>query len=253
MLIDTHCFLGPWPFLPVPDRSGRELAQHLRRHGVDRALVSHLGAAFLPEPMPSNRQLWATTRGVKALAPVPIINPALANWSEQLSECAQQQPLRAVRLMPDFHNYGPAHPRLKRCMAEFARAGIAVILQTRVEDERNRYFGLKLTGLTETAVDNFLRRFADQTVLCAGLYHGEIVRLAAHHANFLADISFAESLTTLETLREVLPARRIVFGSGCPILSVPAQAAKIRQTGLSKREREQIAAGNVQRFLAGRS
>lgn len=251
MLIDTHCFLGPWPFLPVPARTGHELAAHLRRYGVDRALVSHLGAAFLPEPMPANRRLWATTRGIKTLEPVPIINPALANWRAQLDECKRRQPLHAVRLMPTFHNYGPAHPRLKLCMAELARAEIKVILQIRVEDERNRYFGLKVVGLAEADVDEFLRRFARQTVLCVGLYYGEIVRLAAQHANFLADISFAESFTTLDALREKLPARRLVFGSCCPILSVAAQTAKVRLTGLSRRECEQIAAGNVRRFLSG--
>jgi len=252
MLIDTNCFLGPWPFLPVPDRNGHELTAHLQRYGVNRALVSHLGAAFLPEPMSANRQLWQMTRGIRALEPVPIINPALASWRAQLEECERHQPLHAVRLMPAFHNYGPAHPRLQLCMAELARAEIKVVLQVRVEDERNRYFGLKVVGLAEADIDEFLRRFARQTVLCVGLYHGEIVRLAAQHANFLADISFAESLTTLDTLRKKLPARRLVFGSGCPILSVPAQTAKILLTGLSAREREQIAAGNVRRFLAGR-
>ncbi len=249
MLIDTNCFLGPWPFLPVPDRSGRELVAHLRRHGIDRALVSHLGAAFLPEPMPSNRLLWATTRGVKSLEPVPIINPVLASWDSQLAECRRRQPLCVVRLMPTFHNYGPAHPRLKACMAELAQAAITVILQSRVEDERNRYFGLKVVGMAEAAIGDFLRRFSSQTVLCTGLYNGEIERLAAQHDNFLADISFAESLTTLETLRRMLPARRLIFGTCCPILSAPAQGAKIRQNSLPAHERELIASGNIRRVL----
>ncbi|RFC45028.1 MAG: hypothetical protein DUW69_001909, partial [Verrucomicrobia bacterium] len=76
MLIDTNVNLGPWPFTPVPDRTGPELAAHLATNGIRRALVSHFGAVFLPEPMPANRKLFAAVRRSPALIPVPVINPA---------------------------------------------------------------------------------------------------------------------------------------------------------------------------------
>ena len=76
MLLDTNVFLGSWPFLPHPVRTGAELAIHLAAHGVTIGLVSPLGAVFLPEPMSANRALFAAVRGVRSLIPVPVINTA---------------------------------------------------------------------------------------------------------------------------------------------------------------------------------
>jgi hypothetical protein len=103
-LIDTNVNLGPWPFTPVPDRTGPELAAHLAASGVRRALVSHLGAVFQPEPMVTNRKLFAAVKKSPGLLPVPVINPALANWREQLAECLAAGPIRAVKIFPNFHN-----------------------------------------------------------------------------------------------------------------------------------------------------
>ena len=76
MLIDANVNLGPWPFTPVPDSTGPQLAAHLKANGIRRALVSHFGAVFLPDPMPANRRLFATVARTPALLPVPILNPA---------------------------------------------------------------------------------------------------------------------------------------------------------------------------------
>ena len=91
-LIDTNVNLGPWPFTPVPDRTGPELAAHLAASGVRRALVSHLGAVFQPEPMVTNRKLFAavkksvpaaTHRAKHAInvSPAPVTSYTLRAWA----------------------------------------------------------------------------------------------------------------------------------------------------------------------------
>ena len=136
-LIDTNVNLGPWPFTPVPDRTGPELAAHLAASGVRRALVSHLGAVFQPEPMVTNRKLFAAVKKTPGLLPVPVINPALANWREQLAECLAAGPIRAVKIFPNYPNYYLGARKLDAFMAAIADAGLRLIVYVRLEDERH--------------------------------------------------------------------------------------------------------------------
>ena len=250
MLIDTNAFLGSWPFLPHPVRTGRELADHLGANGVKLALVSPLGAAFLPEPMPANRALFAAVRGVRALVPIPVINPALAVWRDHLKECLDSMTNRAVRIMPTYHNYTPRDRRLPEFMAALKEHNVRLLVSVRLEDERNRYFGLTVKGTRVADLAAFLRRFPEHHVLCNGLYKGEIERLARECDNFSADLTFAEFLTTVESLRAALPVRRLMVGTGTPLLSTAAQIAKLRCARLPQRERSAIGSENVRRFLA---
>ena len=60
-------------------------------------LVSPLEAVFAPEPGPANRALLRTTRAFDTLTPVPVINPTLGNWREELALCARDPRVRVVQ------------------------------------------------------------------------------------------------------------------------------------------------------------
>ena len=73
--------------------------------------------------MAANRRLFAACRRERSLVPVPIVNPLLANWQEQLAECATAG-VRAVRLVPNYHNYRLSAPLLDAFMAAIQAAKI---------------------------------------------------------------------------------------------------------------------------------
>ncbi len=247
-LIDTNVNLGPWPFTPAPDRTGLELAAHLRARGIRRALVSHLGTVFQPEPMVTNRQLFATVRRTPNLLPVPTVNPALANWREQLAECLAAGPIRAVKLFPNFHNYSLASRRLDAFMAAIADAKLRLIVNVRLEDERHRYFALKIKGVPVKQMDAFLARHPRHHVLFAGIYKGEVDKLAKH-ANFSAEISFLEITNVLEIMLRTFPARRLMLGTATPLLNTRAGADKLRCANIPAKAKALIGADNARRFF----
>ena len=80
--------------------SGRELAETLAGHGIGEAWVSALGAVWAAEPMTSNRELAAVVDGVEGLRVVPVINPVLPGWEEDVAEVATWAGVRAVRWLP---------------------------------------------------------------------------------------------------------------------------------------------------------
>lgn len=248
-LIDTNVHLGPWPFTPAPDRTGPELAAHLRERGIARALVSHLGTVFQPEPMVTNRRLFATVRRTPNLHPVPTLNPALANWREQLAECLAAGPIRAVKLYPNYHNYSLAARRLDAFMAAIADAKLRLIVNVRLEDERHRYFGLKIKGVPVKQLDAFLARNPAHHVLFTGIGKGEIEQLAAKHANFSAEIAFVEITNVLEVLLGTFPARRLMLGTATPLLNTRAGADKLRCAHIPAKAKALIGADNARRFF----
>jgi len=249
MFIDANAALGPWPFAPLTERTAPQLVAHLKTHGVNRALVSHLGAVFLPEPMPANRALFAAIRRTPALLPVPVINPALATWREHLSTCCAAAPIRAVKIIPAYHNYSLRHPALTPFVAAVNAAGLRLIVTTRLEDERHRYHALGIKGIPIAQVAAFLARFPATHFVCSGLYKPEIETLAATHQNFSADIAFAEWLNTLALLTQKIPARRLLLGTNSPLFDTHAQVDKLRLCRLPAKTLALIGSANATRLF----
>ena len=250
MLIDTNVNLGPWPFTPVPDRTGPELAAHLAASGIRRALVSHFGAVFLPEPMPANRRLFAALKRTPALLPVPVINPALPNWAEQLAECRAAAPIRAVKILPNYHHYRLNSRRLEPFMAALAKARLRLILNVRLEDERHKYFALRLKGVPVPELALFLKRFPKHHVLFSGIYKPEVEQLAPDHANFSAEIAFCELTNCLELMLPKFPARRLMLGTCTPLMSTRGQADKLRRAKIPAVAKALIGSVNARRFFS---
>jgi hypothetical protein len=141
---DANTWIGRWPFAFLADHTPGSLAAHLRKHGISRALVSPLEAVFAPEPGPANAHLLATTKNRAGLEPVPVINPALANWRDELAAAAADPRVRAVRLLPRYHNYRLKAAVLPAFMAELQRRGLRLIVQVRLIDERHEFHAMNL-------------------------------------------------------------------------------------------------------------
>ncbi|HRJ46803.1 MAG TPA: hypothetical protein PKY38_05535, partial [Opitutaceae bacterium] len=191
----------------------------------------------------------AAVRRTPALLPVPVVNPALANWREQLDRCRAAAPIRAVKLFPNYHNYRLTARRLDDFMAAVARAGLKLIINIRLEDERHRYFALKIKGVPVKDLARFLPRFPGHHVFLAGLYRPELKQLAADHKNFSADIAFCEWADTVQDLLTVMPARRLMLGTCTPLLSARAQTDKLRLAKIPARTKTLIGTENARRFF----
>lgn len=249
MIIDTNAHLGSWPFSPIAVRTGPELAAHLAANGISRAAVSHLGAVFLPDPTPANRELFAATKRTRALVPVPIVNPLLANWREQLAECVAAG-ASAVKILPNYHNYKLRAKRLDAFVAALAAAKLKLVLNLRLEDERHKYFALRIKGVPVADVGAFLARFPQHHILLSGVSKPELEKLAAQHTNFSAELAFAEWINTYEAVLQKIPARRLMLGTCTPLLSTRGQVDKLRLAALPAATKKLIGETNARRFFA---
>jgi uncharacterized protein len=249
-LFDATTWVGRWPFAFLPEYDGAGLRRALEREQIGRALVSPLGAVFAPEPSPANRELLITTRRQPGLIPVPVINPVLPNWQEELDRVAQDERVRAVRWLPSYHDYTLSGRAVDSCLEELTRRRLRLVVTARLIDERHEYFALRIKGVPAAKLGAWLARHADLPVLVTGLYYREILTLAPSHPHLLADLSLAEWDRTAERLIETVPARQLVFGSHSPFLVPAAGVAKVRTARLPLRDRNALAHGNLNRFLS---
>ena len=246
---DANTWVGRWPFAFLEAHTPRSLAAHLRRHGIRRALVSPLDAVLAPSPGPANRELLHTTRGLNALVPVPVINPALANWREELAFCVADSRVRAVRVLPNYHNFRLRSRASREFAAELERRRLRLIVQVRLVDERHEFHAMRLKPVAVGDLDAFLTRHPRLPVLACGLTRPELFALAKSHPRLLADLSFVEWHDTVRHVLAQVPARQLVFDSHTPFFITAASKAKIAASGVGARTVAQIAGENLANWL----
>ncbi len=248
-IFDANTWTGRWPFSFSDAHTARSLATHLARHGIRRALVSPLDAVFAPEPGPANETLLAATRGIKSLEPVPVINPALANWFDEVALCAADRRVRAVRLLPNYHNYSLGAGFVGELVEELQVRGLKLVVQMQLIDHRHEYHAMTLKPVPADDLAALLKRHRSWTVLASGLMRPDILKLAPKHSNLLADLSFAEWHDTMEHLLAKASAQQLAFASHTPLLVTAAAGAKLETSTLTQAQKQAVAAGNLERFL----
>jgi len=247
---DASTWTGQWPFAFLDAHTSRSLAAHLKAHGIRRALVSPIDAVFAPAPGPANRELLRTTSGVTGLVPVPVINPALADWREELAAVTTDPRVSAVRLLPAYHGYRLGSRVIGEVAAELVRRRLRVIVQVRLIDHRHEYHALSIKPVKATDLGAMMARHPKLRVLASGMLASEILAVLPGNPRLMADLSFAEWHETMKHLLRKVPARQLVFASHTPFLITAAARAKLDPSGLPKTKHTAIASGNLERWLA---
>ena len=246
---DASAWLGQWPFAFLDAPDARTLAVHLRQHGIDRALVSHLDAVFAPAPDRANATLRRETRRTPSLMPVPIINPTLGNWRDELARCATDSRVRMIRILPNYHAFALGSKVADELAEELLRRGLALAVQMRLIDERHEWHGLNIKPTPTHALDGFLARHRKLPVLAGGLGRLDILALLPKHAHLVADLAFAEWHDTLSYFVNRVGATQLAFCSHAPFHITAASKAKVAAQLASPAAQRAVAAGNLRRQI----
>lgn len=243
-MIDINVSFGNWPFQRFNWSTPAGLVGHLRRQGIDMALVSPLEAVLAPDPLPCNRDLARKLRRFPELLPVPVVNPCLSNWREALEACGSS-PV-AVKLFPNYHGYSPTDAG--ELCDRLERESILPLIQMRIEDERGQHPLFKVPGVTVASIRELALAHPRLPFLCLAAYRHEAVELAESADNIYIDIAFTECLDTLPTLLNSLPAERLCFGSQTPFLYTRAAVSKVEAL-VDQSARRKIAHDNACRLF----
>ena len=247
MLIDVNCSLGFWPFLMEQQTSAAKLAKHLAAEGVTQALVSPLESVLCPDPHVPSLRLLGQLKKHPELIPVPVVDPSLTNWRECLGAYDEAGHSRAVKIIPNYHRYALDAGCVDELMAAMAKR--TLMIQMRVEDERQHYPLMKVPGVGVDHVVALANRCPRVPIVCLCPYLAEATRLVKETANVHVDLAFIEYTTTIKFALGRIPAKRLLFGSHTPLLYTRANVMKMQHADAPRRDVNAIAAGNAKRLF----
>ena len=248
-IIDVNVSLGNWPFqrfsLDTPDK----LVKHLKSEGISSALVSPIESVFYPDPGVYNKLLIQRLKPYPNLYPVMVLNSILADWRQRLREYSDYSKIKAIKILPNYHNYSLSEKFVDDLMNELRERKIALIIQMRIEDERNQYPLLKVAGVKVKEIIQLANRFPQVPIICLCPYYEEAVALVKETSNIHIDISFTERLDTIVSLLNEIPAGRVLFGSHTPFLYTCSAVMKLKFANISKKDLKAIMFDNADHLL----
>lgn len=225
------------------------MAKQLRTAGITRAFVSSMDAVLYPDPAVCDSELFKTVSAERMLIPVPTVNPCFSDWRTRAAGTG----LRAVRIVPNYHQYALDAPAVTCLVDVLSKARMPLIIQMRVDDERNQYPLMKVPGVDCESIIRLANAHKTVPFVCLCAYRYEAVQLVKKTKNVSVDIAFIESFKTLPTLLKEIPAERVLFGSYTPFCYTASAVAKLdalrKMAGTAYKA---IAYGNAVRVFGAR-
>ena len=216
--MDLNCFSGNWPFHKVRYNTVEKITQLHKRIGVEGGIISALEAIFYQDPYEAELGLAKELAGTGYMHAM-ILNPTLPGWKDDLRRALRDLNIKAVRLVPGYHNYQLTDPVMDEVCTELREAKLPLLLTLRLLDDRAAY-GILPRPIPDAEVVAFLERNPDITTLVANLRVGQLKNYAhlfeARKNLFMDTSGFMAGLFPVE---DTLPIAgdKLVFGSNAPL------------------------------------
>lgn len=251
--VDVNAWTGTWPFGSGESFALIDAIADLQRVGVREAWISPLGAVLAAHPGLANAGLIAEANAVPlgafTLGIAPIIDPSLADWTDQLAvvEHGAGDYLRAVRIVPNYHAYALDHPAVDALAVALVGRKLPLIVQVRMLDERAHHPRMVVPPVPVQEIAALGRRNPDLCIIASGIFFGELA-VIADVPNVWVELSSIETGETLPDLLAVLPPERIVLGTHVPLYVPDAAIAKLDE-GVARDTIAEIGEGNALRLV----
>jgi predicted TIM-barrel fold metal-dependent hydrolase len=249
MIIDVNAAFGPWPFWEHSAPVATDLLALLSSNGIERAMVSHLGATFSMEVERINAQLYDACEPHPQLLPVPLVQPGHPGWEKALQKHLARE-VKAVKIIPSYQQVTLSSVAFDALAAMLLKTDTPLLIALRLEDLRGQHRGLSFPDLTTDTIVEWHRRNPELKVVCLNASLPEIISVSRQTENSVGfDIAYAECGTTLDTLLQRVAPERLFFGSHSPLMYPKAATLKIRASQASPEQRLAVSSGNARKLF----
>lgn len=245
--MDLNCYCGNWPFFHVRYNTVEKVAQLHSRCGIEGGLISSSEAIFYQDPYEAEVQLAKALEGTPYMHAMTL-NPTIPGWKDDLARAVKDLNIKAVRLMPGFHNYTLQDPVLEQVCGALRNYRLPLILTLRIRDERTAWmFSPRKLETQEVAA--FLDQNKDIVTLLACARVKEISQLKEQFTardNLFADVSGCKDGNyVIETISNWIGSEHIVYGSSAPLLEMQATTIIVDRAKLPEETRARIFSGEA--------
>lgn len=261
-IIDTNVHLFEWPFRKLKYARTEALVAKLRKHRISQAWAGSFEAVLHKQLGAVNRRLAdeCRTRGGGLLVPIGSVNPAWADWEEDVRLCHEQYRMPGVRLYPAYHGYTLDQPQFAQLLADAAGRKLLVQIVLRLEDERVHHVATNVPLVNVSPLAAVLKKVPTakvQLINSAGPLLGNNVAALVRETQVTFDIAATEGNGGLGKLiegknysyRGAIPADRLLFGSHAPFFPCESALLKLFESPLNLRQLEQLMQANATRVL----
>lgn len=228
MVIDTNASAGYWPNRPPVESSVTAVWQRLAACGVDRAFMASLDSAWCRNPHLPNAKLVADCAPFPELSPVPTLDPTIHTWRDELALLGRAAAVRMVRLLPTYSPY--ALDQADEMLEEIRQLGLAVQIQTRLDDPRRHHPLAQVPDLPAADIVAIARRHPALTVVIGGARFGELRALRGEILDLklvYADTSQCDGMDAVKVLCDEGLVERLLYGSHCAMFEAHASLRRV--------------------------
>ena len=236
---DASAWTGTWPFGDGEAASLAGTIVALRDAGFAGALVSPLRAVLAAEPSAANAALRDEAARLPAdgfaLRLAPVVDPSLADWDRQLRHetAGAGDALGAIRILPNYHAYDLTIPSIDTLAGVLAQAGIPLVIQVRMLDERAHHPRMVVPPVPVAAIADLGRRHPALAIVASGIFFAELAAIR-DVPNVCIDLSSVETGETLPDVLRAIPPDRVLLGTHAPLYVPAAALAKLGGDGVSQ-------------------
>jgi predicted TIM-barrel fold metal-dependent hydrolase len=247
-VVDVNAWAGSWASQSV-NSGPAEVRGMLKSAGVERIFMSVLDAAWAQNPHQANELVYEAAQQWSDVHPVPIIDPTIATWAQEVSRAQRHAGVRLVKWLPAYGGYelGAADA----CAQALVETDLSLMIQTRIEDPRRQHPLAQVPDVPAREVADLAGRHPKLTVVIGGAAWSAIADLAGaceELGNLYFDVSQVDGMDSLTVLIKRGMRDRLLFGSHAPLFVPLAGIARI-VADLEDADAAAILGGNAESLL----
>ena len=228
MIIDVNTWTGPWPALVNVPYDIASVRSSLREYGVERIFMAPLAAAWSANPHLCNQVVYEAADEFDDISPVPVIDPTLPTWPEELEKAAGHTAARMIKLLPGYGGYGLA--AADELFEEAGRANLVVMVQIRIDDPRRHHPLAQVPDVPAEDAVEAAKRHPDVKLVLGGAsaatLNGYLEELSGLPGLY-ADTSHVDGMGSLKMLVDAGIGGKLLFGSHAPLFIPAASVARV--------------------------
>ena len=253
-IVDTNVSLFHWPFRRLPLDDTAALVKKLRSLGVTQAWAGSFEGLFHRDLAAVNKRVADECSRHAELSPIGTINPILPDWEDDMNRCVNQHFMSAVRIYPNYHQYGLDDSRFVQLLRIASSYGLLVQIAVAMEDTRTQSSLIQVPDVDLTPLPKALKSVSRARVQI--LNH----RLRAPQAQELAktpgvyfDTARVDATDGVPSLIKAVSEERVLFGSHAPFLIFEAALIRVHESDLLSQESfAAVLGGNVKQLREAR-
>jgi predicted TIM-barrel fold metal-dependent hydrolase len=252
-MFDVNTATGHWPFRDLENNTLPELKKYLQQYNITAAAVTHNHAACYMNVQAANIELVKAINDEKSgfFHGIATLNPLYAAWERDLITCRKEFDFKALRLLPEYHNYKLDSSAAAEIICAAAENNMTVVIPNEVVNYRQRHWMETGVPLGTQILIETAKKFPQARFLFME------TAFADNPAEPYPDNAYFEMSRfqccfrrTLDKFIKTVGADHVLFGSGAPFKEIEPALIKLHHACLSSDERAAISERNAQCLFA---